>query len=187
MRAIWVLLAMVAGALLAGPAAAAGKFYVYSTSIPKDHKLTNAQVFNGFGCKGDNTSPALAWKGAPADTKSFAVTVYDPDAPTGSGWWHWIVYNIPPAVTSLDEGAGSGKGLPAGAGQGRNDYGASAFGGACPPPGKPHRYIITVFALKTDKIDVDANASAALIGFMLNANKIGTARMIARYGQPPKS
>jgi len=185
MRALWVVLATI---MLAGPAAAADKFRVWSTSIPKNHVLSNAQVFNGFGCKGDNISPALAWKGAPAATKSIAITVYDPDAPTGSGWWHWIVYNLPPTTTSLDEGAGSGKAsLPAGAGQGRNDYGQSAFGGACPPPGKPHRYIFTVFALKTDKIDVDANASAALIGFMLNANKIATARMTAHYGQPPKS
>ena len=138
--------------------------------------LTDAQVFKGFGCEGKNVSPALKWSGAPSGTKSYAVTVYDPDAPTGSGWWHWVVYNIPATATELPEGAGAadGKGaLPAGAVQGKTDFGSAGFGGACPPPGdKPHRYIFTVYALKTDKIDVPADASAALIGFMINANKL---------------
>jgi len=179
-----IILALAAAAMLSSPAFAAEKFTVASASIPKDHKLTNTQVFNGFGCKGDNKSPALAWKGAPAGTKSFAVTVYDPDAPTGSGWWHWTVFNIPPTVTALPEGAGSGVGLPAGAVQGRTDFGSAGFGGACPPAGdKPHRYIFKVFALKTDKIDLDGNASGALVGFMLNANKLATTSYTARYGR----
>lgn len=182
MRQVWLVAA--AAVMASNAALAADKFTVSSTSIPKDHKLTNTQVFNGFGCKGENKSPALAWKGAPAGTKSFAVTVYDPDAPTGSGWWHWTVFNIPPSVTALPEGAGSGAGLPAGAVQGRTDFGSAGFGGACPPAGdKPHRYVFKVFALKTDKIDLDSNASGALVGFMLNANKLATASMTARYGR----
>jgi len=174
--------------LLAGAAVAAqaAGFVLSSPTIKPGSMLTEAQVFKGFGCEGKNTSPALKWSGAPQGTKSYAVTVYDPDAPTGSGWWHWVVFNIPASVTELPEGAGSadGKGLPAGAVQGRTDFGSAAFGGACPPAGdKPHRYIFTVHALKTDKIEVPADASAALVGFMLNANRLGKASFEAKYGR----
>jgi len=174
--------------LLAGAAVAAqaAGFVLSSPTIKPGSMLTEAQVFKGFGCEGKNTSPALKWSGAPQGTKSYAVTVYDPDAPTGSGWWHWVVFNIPANVTELPEGAGSadGKGLPPGAVQGRTDFGSAAFGGACPPAGdKPHRYIFTVHALKTDKIEVPADASAALVGFMLNANRLGKASFEAKYGR----
>lgn len=172
-------------ALSAGLAQAGG-FALSSPTVPANSKLTEAQVFNGFGCSGKNLSPALKWHGAPAGTKSFAVTVYDPDAPTGSGWWHWVVFNIPAGTTELAEGAGSadGKGMPAGAVQGRTDFGAPGFGGACPPKGdKPHRYIFTVHALKVDKLDLPPDATAALVGFMLNANRVGRASFTARYGR----
>ena len=175
-----------AAALLgAAGLASAADFTLTSASIQPGGTLGEAHVFNGFGCSGKNISPALIWSGAPAGTKSFAVTVYDPDAPTGSGWWHWVVINLPADSTGLAEGAGSAAGkLPAGAVQGRTDFGTAAFGGACPPAGaKPHRYIFTVFALKTDKIDVPADASAALIGFMLNANKLATASFTAKFGR----
>lgn len=164
----------------------AAGFKLSSPTVRPGSMLTDAQVFKGFGCEGKNLSPALTWSGAPAGTKSFAVTVYDPDAPTGSGWWHWVVFNIPAATTELPEGAGAadGKGLPAGAVQGRTDFGAPGFGGACPPKGdKPHRYIFTVHALKTDKIEVPADASAALVGFMIHANRLGQASFQARYGR----
>jgi hypothetical protein len=164
----------------------AAGFTLSSPTIKPGSMLTEAQVFKGFGCEGKNTSPALKWSGAPQGTKSYAVTVYDPDAPTGSGWWHWVVFNIPANVTELPEGAGAvdGKGLPAGAVQGRTDFGSAGFGGACPPAGdKPHRYIFTVHALKTDKIEVPADASAALVGFMLNANRLGKASFEAKYGR----
>jgi len=167
-------------------AAHAAGFTLSSPTVKPGSMLTDAQVFKGFGCEGKNISPALKWSGAPAGTKSYAVTVYDPDAPTGSGWWHWVVYNIPASATELPEGAGGadGKGLPAGAVQGRTDFGAAGFGGACPPAGdKPHRYIFTVYALKTDKIDAPADASAALVGFMINANKLGKASFEAKYGR----
>ena len=172
--------------LLAGAQAQAAGFTLTSPTIKPGSMLTEAQVFKGFGCEGKNTSPALNWSGAPSGTKSYAVTVYDPDAPTGSGWWHWVVYNIPASATELPEGAGAtdGKGLPAGAMQGRTDFGSAGFGGACPPKGdKPHRYIFTVHALKTDKIEVPADASAALVGFMLNANRLAKASFEARYGR----
>ncbi|HBZ6107262.1 TPA: Raf kinase inhibitor-like protein YbcL, partial [Escherichia coli] len=140
--------------------------------------------FSGFGCEGGNTSPSLTWSGAPEGTKSFAVTVYDPDAPTGSGWWHWTVANIPATVTYLpaDAGRRDGTKLPTGAVQGRNDFGYAGFGGACPPKGdKPHHYQFKVWALKTDKIPVDSNSSGALVGYMLNANKIATAEITPVY------
>ena len=176
------------GALLAGAAfvAQAAGFVLGSPTVKPGSMLAEAQVFNGFGCSGKNISPALSWHGAPAGTKSFAVTVYDPDAPTGSGWWHWVVYNIPAGTTQLAEGAGAadGKGLPAGSAMGRTDFGSAAFGGACPPAGdKPHRYVFTVYALKTDKLDIPADASAALVGFMIHGNMLGSAKFTALYGR----
>ena len=177
---------LAAALLCAASLASAAGFTLTSPTIKPGATLADAQVFNGFGCSGKNISPELKWSGAPAGTKSFAVTVYDPDAPTGSGWWHWVVINLPADSTGLAEGAGSadGKGLPAGALHGRTDFGAPGFGGACPPKGdKPHRYVFTVYALKVDKLDVPADATAALIGFMLNANKLGKASFTAKYGR----
>ena len=172
--------------MAAAPLAGAAGFSLASPTIKPGSTLTEAQVFNGFGCTGKNVSPALKWSGAPSGTKSFALTVYDPDAPTGSGWWHWVVYNIPASATELAEGAGTadGKSLPAGSQQGRTDFGAPGFGGACPPPGdKPHRYIFTVYALKTDKLDIPEGGTAALVGYMINANKLGSASFTAKYGR----
>jgi Raf kinase inhibitor-like YbhB/YbcL family protein len=168
------------------PLANGAGFALSSPTIKSGGTLPDAQVFNDFGCKGKNVSPQLKWSGAPKGTKSFAVTAYDPDAPTGSGWWHWVVYNIPAAATELAEGAGTvdGKSLPAGSAQARNNFGVAAFGGACPPPGdKPHRYIFTVYALKTDKLDVPPQATSALVGFMVNADKLGAATFTAKYGR----
>jgi Raf kinase inhibitor-like YbhB/YbcL family protein len=170
---------------LAGPAAAAGKLTLTSTDVKPNGTLTDQQVFNGMGCTGANQSPELAWQNPPAGTKSFVVTVYDPDAPTGSGWWHWVVYDIPADTKQLEKGAGGEGGqLPAGAKQGRTDFGKPGFGGACPPPGdKPHRYVFTVYALKVDKLDVPDDASPAMIGFMTKANALGSATFTAHYGR----
>lgn len=174
----------VAAGICSTPAdAAAAGFKLTVEGLDKGNKIGAKNVFNSFGCSGENVSPALAWTGAPADTKAFAVTVYDPDAPTGSGWWHWVVYNIPADTTSLPEGAGSSGGkLPAGAQQGRTDYGKPGYGGPCPPPGKPHRYVFKVFALKAP-IEVPADASAAMVGFNLNGNKLAEASVTAKYGR----
>ena len=165
---------------------AAQTFHVSSTDIPQSHQLTEKQVFKGFGCSGGNISPQLAWQNPPTGTKSFAVTVYDPDAPTGSGWWHWTVVNIPVSVKTIPSGAGDTekKTLPEGAVQGRNDFGYSGFGGVCPPPGeKPHRYQFTVWALSTGKLPVDSNASGALVGYMLNSNVIAKTELTATYSR----
>jgi Raf kinase inhibitor-like YbhB/YbcL family protein len=162
----------------------AAGFALTSPTIKPGSTLGEAQVFKGFGCEGQNISPALKWSGAPKDTKSFALMVYDPDAPTGSGWWHWVVYNIPSSANELAAGAGAadGKALPAGSVQGRTDFGAPGYGGACPPKGdKPHRYVFTLHALKTEKLEVPPDASAALVGFMVHANSLGKASFTAKY------
>jgi Raf kinase inhibitor-like YbhB/YbcL family protein len=169
--------------VLAAPAFAAGKLTVKSKDFKPNGTMPMKSVFNSFGCTGQNVSPDLAWSGAPKGTKSFVVTVYDPDAPTGSGWWHWVVYDIPASTTSLPEGAGGGTGLPEGAKQGKTDFGSPGYGGACPPPGKPHRYIVTVHALKVDKLDVPADASAALIGFMTHMNELAKGSLTVKYGR----
>ena len=163
---------------------AQGHFRVRAPDLEAKGRITAAHVFNGMGCTGQNISPALNWSNAPAGTKSFAVTAYDPDAPTGSGWWHWVMYNIPASVTSLPAGAGNGRDAPRGSQQGRTDFGSKGYGGPCPPAGdKPHHYHFTVFALKVDKIDVPGDATAAYVGFNLNANKLATARVTGLYAR----
>jgi len=180
---------LLAAALLAACAAGAqaAPFKLTSPDIRPNATMDRKFEANVFGCSGENQSPALQWSGAPKGTKSYAVTVYDPDAPTGSGWWHWSVINIPAGVTELkpDAGNASNANLPPGARQVRIDYGVAAWGGACPPPGdKPHRYVFTVHALKTDKLDIPPDATAALAGFMIHANAIARAGFTAKYGRP---
>jgi Raf kinase inhibitor-like YbhB/YbcL family protein len=137
-----------------------------------------------MGCAGQNISPALNWSNPPEGTRSFAVTAYDPDAPTGSGWWHWVMYNIPASTTGLPAGAGNNRNAPRGSVQGNTDFGTRGYGGPCPPVGdKPHHYHFTVFALKVDRLDLPGNATAAMVGFNLNANKLATARVTGLYGR----
>jgi Raf kinase inhibitor-like YbhB/YbcL family protein len=158
-------------------------FRVTSEAFHDGGRLPDAQVFDGMGYTGANLSPALVWEDPPQGTKSFVLTCYDPDAPTGSGWWHWVVANLPADCRALPEGAGSGKGgLPEGAIQTRTDFGAPGYGGAAPPPGPAHRYIFTVHALKVDRIDVDESASGAMVGFNVYGNTLGSASTTALYG-----
>lgn len=164
----------------------AADFKLSGPDIKPNSMIDKRFEFDGFGCSGENKSPALQWSGAPAGTQSFAVTVYDPDAPTGSGWWHWSVVNLPADVNSLsaDAGAVGGAKLPSGARHVRIDYGVAGWGGICPPQGdKPHRYIFTVYALKIPRLDMPADATAALAGYMINANAIGKASFVAKYGR----
>jgi Raf kinase inhibitor-like YbhB/YbcL family protein len=164
----------------------AASFTVTSPDIKEGAKIASAQVFNGMACTGNNLSPALEWKGAPASTKSYALTMYDPDAPTGSGWWHWVVYNIPASVTKLAAGAGDPAKtlLPQGATQGNTDFGKPGYGGPCPPPGsQPHHYQFTVFALDTDKLDIPAGATAAYVGYNVHAHTVATAKLNALYNR----
>ena len=149
--------------------------------------LSNDQILSatyGFGCAGGNLSPQLSWNGVPEGTQSFALTCFDPDAPTGSGFWHWVVVDIPKQVMSLDEGAGNPAGgkLPTGALQVRTDFGAPGYAGPCPPPGDhPHRYIFTVHALSLEQLPVTADTSAALVGFYLHQNALARATLMGLY------
>ncbi len=156
------------------------------TSASVGGQAIDEQVFNGFGCTGKNISPQLSWPNAPEGTKSFAITMYDPDAPTGSGWWHWVVFDIPATVKGIPAGAGSSgmPGMPAGAIQSMTDFGGIGYGGPCPPVGHgPHRYIITVYALKTDKLGLDAKAAAPMVGFSLGQNTLAKASLMFYYGR----
>jgi Raf kinase inhibitor-like YbhB/YbcL family protein len=147
-------------------------------------QATDKQVFNSFGCSGSNVSPELYWENAPKDTKSFAVTMYDPDAPTGSGFWHWVMFDIPSNANELISDAGNiSKNLaPAGTILGNTDFGKPGYGGPCPPEGdKPHEYLITIYALKVAKLGLDKNATPPLVGFYLNQNYIAKASIIMYY------
>ncbi|WP_203546674.1 YbhB/YbcL family Raf kinase inhibitor-like protein [Dyella caseinilytica] len=165
-------------------AAHATDFIVSSPAFSPNGILKDAQVLHGFGCSGQNISPALMWKGEPQGTRSFAITVYDPDAPTGSGWWHWVVFDIPASVHNVVEGAGTvdSKALPATAIQARTDFGTHAYGGPCPSAGdKAHRYVFTVYALKVAHIEVPTDASAAMIGYVIHGNTLGSTSIQAGY------
>ncbi|SES11373.1 YbhB/YbcL family Raf kinase inhibitor-like protein [Rhizobium sp. NFR03] len=185
-RSILMGLAMLGAISVLGGAATraeAQEFRVTSTSMSEGSQLSSAQVFKGFGCDGGNTSPQLAWSGAPAGTKSFAITAYDPDAPTGSGWWHWNIVDIPAAETEVAAGASSTEALPKGAVELRNDYGIVGFGGACPPPGAVHRYIFSVHALNVETLDLPKDASNALAGFMIGSATLAITRLTAVYNR----
>jgi Raf kinase inhibitor-like YbhB/YbcL family protein len=163
--------------VLGGASVSAQTFTLKSSEL--GGQATSRQMANTFGCHGENASPELNWENAPAGTQSFAVTMYDKDAPTGSGFWHWVVFNIPANITELKSDAGNiSKGLaPAGSVQSNTDMGVPGYGGPCPPPGSIHEYLITVYALKT-KLTLDKNAGPALAGFYLNSNALAKASIV---------
>jgi Raf kinase inhibitor-like YbhB/YbcL family protein len=149
-----------------------------TVNLPKN-AFSLREVYSGFGCTGENISPEITWRDLPEGTKSVALTVYDPDAPTGSGWWHWLVYNIPVTASSLPAGLPNTRYT-----QSRTDYGVTGYGGPCPPEGdKPHRYIFTLFALNSEKLDLPAESMPALVGFFLNKHKIAIAQKTYNYGR----
>ncbi|NVK43212.1 MAG: YbhB/YbcL family Raf kinase inhibitor-like protein [Oceanospirillaceae bacterium] len=153
-----------------------------SQDISEGTPMKHTFSFNGFGCTGDNISPALNWHDAPKGTQSFAITAYDPDAPTESGFWHWVVLDIPASVSQLVRGA---SGQVKHAKEKTNDYGAKGFGGPCPPQGHGmHRYQFTIWALPTKTLEVPENASNAVIGFMLNAKSLAKARLTSTFVNP---
>lgn len=152
-------------------------------------EATTNEEFNGFGCTGKNQSPQLSWKNTPEGTKSFAITMYDPDAPTGSGWWHWIVFDIPANTTQLDAGAGDVKLnlTPEGTIQSITDYGFNGYGGPCPPKDHGlHQYIITVHALKVDSLGLKKETNPAVVGFYLWNNTLAKASIVSYYKRTSK-
>ena len=169
--------------------ARAAPFQLTSPDIKAGGTVPEKNAANTFGCTGGNVSPALEWKNPPAGTKSFALMVHDPDAPTGgSGFWHWLVYNIPATTMSLPEGAGKtdGSALPKGTVQPNTDMGVPGWGGPCPPPGTKHHYNFTVYALKVETLELPPKASAAFVGYNINANALGKAKLTATYSRPKK-
>jgi Raf kinase inhibitor-like YbhB/YbcL family protein len=173
--------------LFAAQAGGALAFELKSADISAGKPIGDKFIYNSFGCAGENLSPALEWTDPPAGTKSFAVLVHDPDAPTGgAGFWHWLVTDIPPSVRSLAQGAGSadGKKLPAGAKQLETDFGEIGYGGPCPPKGHgPHRYVFTVYALKVETLGLPANSRTAAVGFTVNENALAKASLTASSGR----
>ena len=158
------------------------EFMVSSPSISPNGAIPEKHYWNQFGCTGGNISPGLKWSGAPEGTKSYAITVYDSDAPTGSGFWHWVAYNFPASVTNLEEGAASSAKLPAGVVEGNTDLGKPGWFGPCPPPGRLHHYTFTIHALKTDRLEVPAGAAAAMTGFILWQNTLAKATLTGTAG-----
>jgi len=159
-------------------------FALHSTDIADGETLAQPYRSGIFGVGGEDRSPQLSWEGFPEDTRSFAVTVYDPDAPTASGFWHWAVFNIPASVTSLASGAGDaeGSGLPEGAVTLKGDGGVKQYLGAAPPPGHgPHRYFVVVHALDVETLDVPADATPAFLGFNLFGHTLGRATLVPVY------
>jgi len=170
------------GALLLAAAcsAHAGNFKVTTDAADANGVIAQRFAFKGYGCTGQNRTPTIRWDGVPDGTKSLALTVYDPDAPTGSGWWHWAVIDIPAGTSMLL----AGKPLPAGAHALRNDYGTKAWGGPCPPAGDaPHHYVFTLYALDVASLGINADASPAMAGFAIHAHTLGKAQVVLTYGR----
>jgi len=171
----------------ASPDDNANEFAVSSPDVHSGQPFSKATVANNFGCTGGNFSPALQWTGAPAGTKSFVITLFDPDEHgSPSGWWHWIVYDVPASVHSLPRNAGVDKGnaLPPGAAQGRNDEGKLAYAGPCPDEGDtPHHYVLTIYALKVAKLPVPRGASGANVTYTAREFTLGVAKIVALHGR----
>lgn len=183
-RACFVLVASVVAS-----AAIAADFKLTSSEVGPNKPLAQDFVFNGYGCRGGNHSPALEWSGAPSGTKSYALTLFDPDAMQGKGFWHWLMFDIPAATTSLprDAGKGDGSKAPPGAAQGKNDFRTLGYGGSCPPTSdEPHGYVYTVYALKVGKLEVAAGASPAAVMSAIEANSLGKATLGYQFGRKPK-
>jgi Raf kinase inhibitor-like YbhB/YbcL family protein len=182
-----LLIGAVVAASLTAPCARAQEFRLTSPDLAEGGRFKVEQL-NAPGCNGANVSPALAWSGAPAGTRSFAVTLFDPDAEVGKGWWHWIIYDIPPTVTALPKNAGNPEqGLaPAGSVQAESDAGAPGYGGPCPPKGDDeHRYVFKVYALDTSKLPAPPGSPA--IPLHLHFHSLAQATLTGTYSRPGRA
>lgn len=153
-------------------------FSLSSSDIAPSKSFPAKHMLNMMGCTGENISPAFTWTGAPPGTKSFLLTMYDSDADTGSGWWHWVVYNIPASATGMNTGV-----IPAGAVEGKGDGGVAHYGGACPPVGQSHRYVFTLHALSVAALPVPPDASPAMIGMMASMNRLAKTSFTVNVGR----
>lgn len=161
----------------------AREFTVDSRSFKPGEVVPEDFLYDGFGCQGKNLSPEVRWKNAPPETKSFAVTLFDPDAPTNHGWWHWAVVNIPQNVNLLPEGASHNYELPKGAQELLTDFREKGYGGPCPPKGdKPHRYVLTVYALRQSKLEVHSDTTAEMLRERLERISLARASLEVKYG-----
>jgi len=162
---------------------AQSSFTLFSSDL--EGQILEAQVLNGFGCEGKNISPKLRWENPPQGTKSFAVTVYDPDAPTGSGWWHWIMFDISNEISELKSNSGNSAQIaPSGSIQSTTSFGTTGYGGACPPKGDhAHQYIFTVHALKVEHLGLKSDATPALVGYYLSQNTLAKASLVAYFSR----
>jgi Raf kinase inhibitor-like YbhB/YbcL family protein len=199
-KSIFVSCVLGAVAVTASVGSAASQEFTLSSPDLASGSFDNMYVLNGFGCTGGNVSPALEWSNVPEGTKSLSLQVHDPDAPTGAGFWHWAVYNIPPTATGLPQGAGNAPAsLPEMAFGGNTDFmdtGATDvngnYGGPCPPEGDaPHHYVFTLYALAVDDVQaaggIPKTGSASLYSFVLNKGVgpalLGKASFTATYGR----
>jgi Raf kinase inhibitor-like YbhB/YbcL family protein len=162
--------------------AESGGFRLISSEWHDGGRVPHENVFNGSGCGGANISPELRWSDAPSGTKSFAITIFDPDAPTGGGWWHWVIFNIRATVFELPAGAGNKESTPAGV-QCRNDYGEPGYGGPCPPPGSTHRYLVRAYALDVEKLPFGSEMPPGKMAKQIEAHSIGVAKLMVRFGR----
>jgi len=177
MKLAWFAVAI---ALMIARPVAASAFSVNSADLVDGGRIANAFVYRD--CGGGNLSPALAWTGAPAGTRSFAVTVHDPDAPKAGGWWHWLVFDIPAATAGLSRGAANG-GLPSPTRQGRNDFGHETYDGPCPPPGPAHHYVITLWGLDMARLALGAGSTPGEVAAQLRAHSLAWAQLTGVYGR----
>lgn len=169
---------------LAPSDAPSAAFRLSSTELTPGGQLPEAQVLDGFGRHGGNRSPQLQWENAPAGAKSFVVTLFDAAAPTGSGWWHWVVIDLPASTRELAAGASKRAGaLPAGSREMRTDFGTPGYGGAAPPAGEAHAYVFTVHALDVPRLDVPDDATAAMVGYFVHRHTLGSATLTVHYGR----
>jgi Raf kinase inhibitor-like YbhB/YbcL family protein len=164
-------------------AQSARAFTLTSPDIAPGGRIAEEQAFDGADCPGHNVSPALVWSDAPKATKSFAVSMIDPDAPASGGFWHWWVYDLPAQSTGLQKGAGRGSNLPPGATQGRNDFGPVGYGGPCPPRGQPHHYVITVYALDINRFGLAEGASTADFDAAARAHALAKATLVGVFSR----